>query len=320
MNKIGVARLSVLSNTVLVVFKLVVGISINSVSVLSEAIHSGLDLVAAMIALFAVSKSGKPPDAEHQYGHGKIENVSGVIEAILIFVASIWIIREAVFKLTTGARVETPVWGLIVMGFSGAVNWVISSLLIKTARETDSVALEADALHLRTDVYTSLGVAGGLLLLWATDIHLFDPLIAIGVALLIIKAAYDLIMKAFFPLLDTSLPLEEEEQIKEIICGFDSRFVGFHKLRTRKAGPQRFIDLHLVVPQYQSISISHDICNDIEREIKDKYPEAQILIHIEPCKTGDDCLQCRERNQCKIAEKKSIKEKGINTSKANNLE
>src|SRR5690606_31679560 len=114
-----------------------------------------------------------------------------------------------------------------VMGFSGAVNWVISSLLIKTARETDSVALEADALHLRTDVYTSLGVAGGLLLLWATDIHLFDPLIAIGVALLIIKAAYDLIMKAFFPLLDTSLPLEEEEQIKEIICGFDSRFVGF---------------------------------------------------------------------------------------------
>lgn len=311
------ARLSVLSNTVLVIFKLIVGITINSVSVLSEAIHSGLDLVAAMIALFAVSRSGKPPDAEHQYGHGKIENVSGVIEAILIFVASIWIIREAFIKLTTGARVEAPVWGLVVMGFSAIVNWFISSLLMKTAHETDSVALEADALHLRTDVYTSVGVAGGLLLLWVTGIHLFDPLIAIGVALLIIKAAYDLTAKAFFPLLDASLPEEEEEHIKEIILAFGSHFVSFHKLRTRKAGPQRFIDLHLVVPQYQNISISHDVCDEIEREIKDKYHGAQVLIHVEPCQIGDDCLKCRERDQCQITEK-NLKEKGINTYKENN--
>ncbi|MDD2358968.1 MAG: cation diffusion facilitator family transporter [Syntrophaceticus schinkii] len=313
MNKVGVARLSVLSNTVLVIFKLVVGLYINSVSVLSEAIHSGLDLVAAMIALFAVSRSGKPPDAEHQYGHGKIENVSGVIEAILIFVASIWIIREAVIKLITGAQVEAPMWGLIVMGFSAVANWVVSSLLMKTARETDSVALEADALHLRTDVYTSLGVAGGLLLLWVTGIHLFDPLIAIGVALLIIKTAYDLTAKAFFPLLDASLPVEEEEHIKEIILAFGSHFVSFHKMRTRKAGPQRFIDLHLVVPQYQNISASHDVCDVIEREIKEQYPGAQVLIHVEPCRIGDDCLQCRERDHCEISEK-NAKEKGIHTS------
>ncbi len=318
MNKVGVARLSVLSNTALVIFKLIVGLYINSVSVLSEAIHSGLDLAAAMIALFAVKRSGKPPDAEHQYGHGKIENVSGVIEAILIFVASIWIIREAAIKLVTGARVEAPMWGLIVMGFSAVVNWVVSSLLMKTAQETDSVALEADGLHLRTDVYTSLGVAGGLLLLWVTGIHIFDPLIAIGVALLIIKAAYDLTAKAFFPLLDTSLPAEEEEHIKEIILSFGSHFVSFHKMRTRKAGPQRFIDLHLVVPQHQNISVSHDVCDDIEREMKDQYPGAQVLIHVEPCRIGEDCLQCRERGQCEISEK-NAKEKGIDTSESNNL-
>ena len=135
------------------------GISISSVSVLSEAIHSGLDLVAALIALFAVSKSGKPPDKSTS-GHGKIENVSAVIEAILIFAASVWIIREAV---PNHHRWRWSPLGVVGDGFSAAVNWVISSLLMKTAVETDSVALEADALHLRTDVYTSVGVAGGII-------------------------------------------------------------------------------------------------------------------------------------------------------------
>jgi cation diffusion facilitator family transporter len=213
LKKVAAARLSVISNSFLIALKLAVGLTINSVSVISEAIHSGMDLMAALIALFAVSKSDKPPDAEHQYGHGKIENLSGVIEAILIFAAAIWIIREAAVKLTTGVQVETPLWGMGVMCFSAAVNWVVSSLLMKTARETDSIALEADALHLRTDVYTSAGVAVGMLLLWVTDIQLFDPLIAIAVALLIIKAAYDLTIKAFFPLLDTSLPQEELSQL-----------------------------------------------------------------------------------------------------------
>jgi cation diffusion facilitator family transporter len=319
LTKVKVASLSVLSNTILVIFKLIVGLSINSVSVLSEAIHSGLDLVAALIALFAVSKSSKPPDEEHRYGHGKIENVSGVIEAILIFAASIWIIREAAIKLAGGAQVGAPLWGLIVMGVSALSNWLVSSLLFKTARETDSVALEADALHLRTDVYTSLGVTGGLLLLWITGIHLFDPLIAIGVALLIIKASYQLTVKSFSPLLDSSLPADEEEGIKEIIDGFTFQVIGFHQLRTRKAGSQRFVDLHLVAPQYLKITVSHDICDGIEREIKDRYPGTQVLIHVEPCRIGDDCPQCGERSRCEISGK-SEKKKGIKPSEANKLE
>lgn len=300
MKKVEVASLSVLSNSILVIFKLVVGIAINSVSVMSEAIHSGLDLVAALIALFAVNKSSKPPDAEHQYGHGKIENVSGVIEAILIFVAAIWIIREAVQKLITGAQVDAPLWGLIVMGFSAVVNWIISSLLMKTAHETDSVALEADAWHLRTDVYTSVGVAVGLFLLWATGIHLFDPLIAIGVALLIIKTAFDLTGKAFSPLLDTSLPVAEENSIKEIIATYGEHFINFHKMRTRKSGSERFIDLHLVVPQHLNISDSHRVCDVIEEEIKKRFPGAHVLIHVEPCRTGKDCPDCAEQNECHL--------------------
>ncbi len=316
MNKVDVARLSVLSNSMLVVMKLVVGIGINSVSVLSEAIHSGLDLAAALIALFAVSKSGKPPDKEHQYGHGKIENVSGVIEALLIFAAAIWIIREAVLKITSGAEVEAPLWGLIVMGISAAVNWVISSQLMKTAVETDSVALEADALHLRTDVYTSAGVAVGLLLLWGTGIHLFDPLIAIGVALLIIKAAWDLTARAFSPLLDASLPHDEEEEIIKILQNYGDFFIGFHKLRTRKAGPQRFIDLHLVVPRYKSITASHELCDIIEEKIIEKYPSTQVLIHVEPCRNNEDCPECREFEQCPLS-LKNHQEKGNNKAEAN---
>ncbi|MFY9141181.1 MAG: cation diffusion facilitator family transporter [Thermacetogeniaceae bacterium] len=311
MEKVKVARLSVLSNSVLVVIKLAVGISISSVSVLSEAIHSGLDLVAALIALFAVSKSSKPPDRKHQYGHGKIENVAAVIEALLIFAASVWIIRETVVKITTGARVEAPFWGLMVMAFSAAVNWVISSLLMKTAVKTDSVALEADALHLRTDVYTSAGVAVGLLLLWITGIHLFDPLLAIGVALLIIKAACELMVKAFYPLLDVSLPQDEEEEIRAILQNYGDYFIEYHKLRTRKAGPQRFIDLHLVVPQYMNITASHELCDIIEEKIMEKYPGAQVLIHVEPCRNEEDCLSCKESEQCQILLENS-EEKGNN--------
>jgi cation diffusion facilitator family transporter len=300
LKKVEVARLSVLSNTVLVVFKLAVGVAINSVSVLSEAIHSGLDLIAAVIAFFAVSKSSKPPDAEHRYGHGKIENVSGVIEAILIFMAAAWIIREAVIKLITGARVAAPFWGLIVMGFSAVINWVISSLLMKTAQESDSVALEADAWHLRTDVYTSVGVAGGLLLLWVTGLQLFDPLIAIGVGLLIIKAAYDLTRKAFLPLLDTSLPSQEEKRIMEIIAAYGANFVGYHELRTRKAGSERFIDLHLVMPQHFNVSESHMICDAIEEKIREAYPGSHVLIHVEPCRIGYDCSDCTQ-TECMLS-------------------
>lgn len=292
--KVKMAQLSVLSNTLLVLFKLVVGIAINSVSVISEAIHSGLDLLAALLALFAVRQSGKPPDEQHQYGHGKIENISGVIEAILIFIAAIWIIREAVHKLLVGARVETPVWGLIVMAFSGVVNYVISTMLMKTAKATDSVALEADAWHLRTDVYTSLGVAAGLILLLLTGYQILDPLIAIAVALLIIKASFDLTVKAFFPLIDTSLPSDEEEIIKQIIDDYGSQYISFHKLRTRKAGSERHIDLHLVVPETRTIAVSHELCDDIEKAVKDRFPGSHVLIHVEPCRNGDDCLTCPE--------------------------
>ena len=288
--KMKAAKLSILSNTLLVLAKLAVGLITHSVSIISEAIHSLLDLVAAVIAFFSVRESQKPPDELHRYGHGKIENVSGVIEALLIFIAAIWIIYEAVDKIMLGVEVQGIGWGLLVMGGAGIVNWVVSSKLFEVAKRTDSIALEADAMHLRTDVYTTAGVFLGLLLMYITGFSWLDPIIAIIVALMIIKAAWGLTKEALLPLLDISLPEKEEAVINGIINAHAQDFIEFHKLRTRKAGPERHIDLHLVVPKGKNIEEVNFLVNHIREDIERQFPATQVLMHVEPCK--DECTDC----------------------------
>src|SRR5450759_1191495 len=204
--KVSIARLSILTNTLLLILKMAVGLLSGSVSIISEAIHSSMDLIAAIIAFLSVRVSDNPPDSRHPYGHGKIENISGVIEALLIFVAAIWIIVEAVKKLfEEKIELDSIALGSIVMLISAIINTIVSRRLYKVARATKSIALEADALHLKTDVYTSLGVAIGLGLIIVTGINWLDPVIAILVAMFIIRESYLLLKKAFTPLLDLSL-------------------------------------------------------------------------------------------------------------------
>jgi len=289
--KTNAARLSILSNISLIVMKLVVGIIMQSVSVISEAVHSGIDLVAAIIAYFSVKEAGKPADHDHRFGHGKIENVSGTIEAVLIFGAGIYIIVEALKKLNTGHfEIESLGIGAAVMAISAIVNWIVSERLLKVAKDTDSVALEADALHLRTDVYTSAGVFGGLVAIHFTGLNILDPVIAIGVACLILKAAYDLTRNAFMHILDIRLPDDEEKAIHEVLAGFNKDYVEYHKLRTRKAGAERHIDLHLVVPKSQTVKQSHDLSDAITALIKERLASSHVLVHIEPC--DGSCGDC----------------------------
>lgn len=288
-----VAALSIISNTLLVTFKLIAGLLTNSVSIIAEAIHSSLDLLAAIIAFTAVKISGRPPDKIHRYGHGKFENVSGTIEAMLIFVAAIWIISEAYQKIINGSAVETIGIGIGVMAFASLANWIISNILMKTARKTDSIALEADAMHLRTDVYTSLGVMLGLLVLSLTGIQILDPLIALSVALLIIKAAYELTVKALVPLLDVALPAEEEAEIENALqMIIHHGMINFHQLRTRKAGSERYVDMHLVVQRDLNITQVHDLCDQIEKEIELRLKHVHVMVHAEPCEE-EDCPQCQ---------------------------
>ena len=292
MEKTKVASLSVASNTFLTLAKLAIGLASGSVSILSEGIHSGIDLLAAFIALFAVRESGKPADSQHAFGHGKIENVSGTIEAVLIFVAALMIIAEAIQKVQEiiggeGGHVGDLRLGMLIMGVSAIVNLIVSTKLMRVAKRTDSVALEADALHLRTDVYTSVGVLIGLLLIKITGWAILDPIIAFGVALMIIKASFELTKKAFSPLVDVSLPDEEREIITEVLLLHAEKFVEFHKLRTRKAGAERHVDLHLVVAKYTSVVDVHELCDLIEQEINLRLHGTHVLIHAEPCSTRD---------------------------------
>ncbi len=294
--KSRVALLSVASNTSLVAIKLTIGLLINSVSVISEAIHSAVDLVAAIIAFFAVRKSGKPEDHRHAFGHGKIENISGTIEALLIFFAAGWIIYEAAQKLKNPTHLDQVGWGIIVMSISVAANFFVSHMLFKVGTETDSIALKADAWHLRTDVWTSFGVMAGLAIYWAgrfffPDMNLswIDPVAAIIVAFLIIKAAYDLTRESVRDLLDARLSKEDENLIDRYVTEQQPLVLSYHKLRTRKSGSQRFYELHLVVAPKMSVQESHEIGDRIVARVKEHYPDAKVVIHVEPC--DDTCTK-----------------------------
>ncbi|MGI6491177.1 MAG: cation transporter [Peptococcaceae bacterium] len=281
--KSRVALLSVGSNTCLTLGKLTVGLMMGSVSVISEAVHSGLDLVAAIIAFIAVKMAAKPADERHNYGHGKFENLAGIIEAMLILVAGIMIIYHAVPKLKGDVAIESLGLGVAVMGVSALVNLLVARKLLNTAKKTDSPALAADGWHLMTDVYTSLGVFVGLGAIHLTGLTILDPIIAILVALLIIKTAFKLIWDSVCNILDTRLPIAEERLIEEVLSKYAGEYLDYHALRTRKAGSDRYVDLHLVVPKYQNINEVHNLCDRIEDELKRQLPNVQTLIHTEPC-------------------------------------
>ncbi len=277
--KTRTARLSVLSNSLLIIMKIMVGIFTGSVSIISEAIHSAIDLVAAVIAFFAVKISGTPADDRHPFGHGKVENVSGVIEALLIFAAAAWIVYEAMDRFIHPGETEALGLGVLVMVISAVVNIFVSRRLYKVARLTDSVALEADALHLKTDVITSAGVALGLALIWITGWHILDPLIALLVALVIIYESWMLLRRAFYPLLDTALSQSEMEKLTAILDEMD---VEYHDLRTRAAGHQRFVEFHLDVQGTETIETIHRQCDLIEQRLESEFRDISVIIHPEP--------------------------------------
>ena len=278
--KVSIARLSILSNTSLIIMKLVIGLISHSVSIISETIHSSIDLIAAIIAFFSVKVSDNPPDSRHPYGHGKIENISGVIEALLIFAAAIWIIVEAIKKLLgEPIKLESIGIGSLVMVISAIINIYVSRRLYKVARETKSVALEADALHLRTDVYTSFGVAAGLGLIMITGISWLDPIVAILVALFIIREAYRLLKRAFTPLLDEAWEKADIDDLEKTLHELN---VDYHELRTRVAGNYRFIDLHIDMPKELSVESAHEYCDKIEEKLTSEFENLNVTIHVEP--------------------------------------
>ena len=278
------AKLSIFSNSSLILLKLIAGVITNSFSIISEAIHSMSDLLASFIAFFAVKKSAMPADKDHAFGHGKYEDFSGLIEGALIILAGLYIVYEASKKLISQTQPQISVdLAIYIMLFSVIINAFVSYHLFKTAKKTGSIALFADAEHLRTDIYTSLGVVVGLFLIKITNIHILDPIIALIVAVLILQAGYSICKKTVSNLLDESLSEKEEQEIIYAInllknsCEFK-----IHKLKTRKSGARKNIEITICVNGDMSVKDSHKFCNEVENILSEKIGNTDTIIHIEP--------------------------------------
>jgi len=288
--KTSVALLSVVSNSILVILKLITGLLTGSISVLSEAAHSSMDLIASVIAFFAVRISARRPDAEHPFGHGKVEDISALAEALLIVIAAVWIVVEAISKIISPQPLETLDWGIAVMLLSVVANIIVSHLLFKVGKRADSPALIADAWHLRTDVWTSAGVLAGLSIIWVgarlwpeVNLSWIDPVAAIMVAMLILRAALTLTMGAIKDLIDTSPPAHELYWLSGYLESWYPTVRSIHRIRTRKSGAARFIDLHIVVDPAMTVSDSHAITEKMTSAVREKLSGADLTVHIEPC-------------------------------------
>lgn len=276
------ALLSVCSNTLLVALKISVGLYTGVKSVFSEGIHSSVDLIASAVQYFAIKKSGEPPDFEHSYGHGKIENVSAGAESLLIIMAGFMIGADAIESVNTGQTPENVGLGLVIMVISIVVNFLVSSYMMKVAKETDSQALEADATHLRADIWTSAGVLTGLILIKITGYMWLDAVIALFVAFVIIRAGIKLAKEAFLELTDSSLPEADLKNIANII-GMIPEVKGFHAMRTRKSGEKKMLDVHILFDGNMHLSRVHAVCDDIEDRLKKMgFSSLDVLIHPEP--------------------------------------
>jgi cation diffusion facilitator family transporter len=282
-SKSAAATLSVASNSVLIALKLAAGAITGSIAILTEALHSSIDLLASVIALVSVRKADEPADAEHPYGHEKVENLAAAIEGMLILVGAGIIVYEATRRLVVGAEVENLGVGIAVIAVSAVANFAVSALLRRRAREHDSPALEGDAAHLHTDALTSLGVLVGLALAQITGEAAFDAIAALVVAVAIVVAGIRLLTRSGRVLVDEAPPREELDRIEAAIAAArPPEVVGYHKLRARRAGARRHIDLHVQFRSGTTLERAHELAHSLARAIEGEIPAADVLIHVEP--------------------------------------
>jgi cation diffusion facilitator family transporter len=281
--KQGAAGLSIASNATLIALKLAAGAITGSIAILTEAVHSLIDLVASVVAYVSVRKADEPADAEHPYGHEKVESLAATIEGMLILVGAGIIVYQATHQLVVGAAVEKLGLGIAVMAFSVFANLGVSAVLSRQAKAHESQALEGDAAHLRTDALTSAGVLFGLALVQVTGNAAFDPITALVVAAAIVWAGIRIIRRSSGVLVDETLPEAELDRIEEAIASARTPEVaGYHKLRARRAGSRRHIDLHVQYRSGTSLERAHELAHQMRDSIEARISQAEVLIHVEP--------------------------------------
>jgi cation diffusion facilitator family transporter len=283
--KTAAATLSVASNALLIALKLAAGAITGSIAIITEAVHSSIDLMASIIALVSVRKADEPADAEHPYGHEKVENLAAAIEGMLIIVGAGIIVFEATRRLAKGSDVEDLGVGIAVIAFSAFANAVVALFLRRRSRELHSPALAGDAAHLGTDALTSLGVLAGLALVQITGDAAFDSIAALCVAGAIVYAGIRLLMQSGAVLIDEAPPPEELDRIEAAIAAErarDPEIAGYHKLRARRAGARRYVDLHVQFREGTTLERAHSLAHRLRDAIEAEVPGSEVLIHVEP--------------------------------------
>jgi cation diffusion facilitator family transporter len=281
--KAGAALLSVVSNSVLIVLKLAAGVITGSIAILTEAIHSAIDLIASLIALFSVRKADEPADADHPYGHEKAENVAAGAEAMLILLGATIVVLEATRRLFSGFEVDQVAVGIVVISISIVVNLVVSTYLSRRAREYDSPALEGDAAHLNADALTSIAVLAGLVLVEVTGEAAWDSIAALVVAAAIVVTGVRLAMRSGRVLMDEAPPPSELDRIERAIAAArPAQMAGYHKLRARRAGSRRHVDMHVQFRSGTTLEDAHAMAHALRDAIEEAVPNADVLIHVEP--------------------------------------
>ncbi len=274
----------------LIVLKIIAGLISGSISVFAQLTDSLLDLFAGVLSFVAVRIAIRPADEEHPFGHGKVEDIAGMVQGVLIFVAAGMIVYASVLRIIHKTGLQLAEAGIGVMVVSMIASLGLSRYLLRVSNITGSIVLEANARNIQGDIYSAAAVLVGLLLVRVTGVVILDPLVAIAVAVYLVKLAYETARKPFLGLVDASLPRAEQAVIESCLAVYGKQVVGFHELRTRRSGSQRHIDLHLVMSKYVSLEYAHQMCDLLEQDIKSKLPRSNITIHIEPC--DGNCKKC----------------------------
>jgi cation diffusion facilitator family transporter len=276
--------LSIIAAFATISLKLVAYLLTNSVGLLSDALESCVNLIAAVVALIMLNLAEKPPDEKHKFGHNKAEYFSSAIEGGLIVLAAFSIIWSAVPRIINPQPLENLGIGLLVAVGASMINLVVSIILVKNGKKNNSITLEADGKHLMTDVLTSGGVLLGIALVKLTGWLVLDAIVAIGVAINIIWTGYQLMKRSALGLLDTALSESETDKINQVLDKYKQQNIRFHSLMTRQAGQRKFISVQLLMPGTWNIHQGHDLAEKIEKDIRMLFPDTQVTVftHLEP--------------------------------------
>ena len=286
----GAARLALGTVIVLITVKVIVAIVTGSISITAQAADSALDLIAVAITFFAIRIAVMPADEEHPFGHAKAEGIAAIVQAVLIVGAGGFIAYSAIMRIIDGATVEMTEAGIGVMLFSMVVSIILARHLHRVSRSTGSLALEASARNITADIYSAAGVLLAMIVIRFTGLAILDPVIALCVTTLIFKSAYDVVRESVQELADARLPEKEEKILISTINEHRGQLSGFHAIRSRKAGDQRFIDLHLVMPRNATLEEAHSMCDHLEEDIRKRLSSTSVTIHCEPCRV--ECWEC----------------------------